>query len=258
MSSISNNSPFNDFPNLSKQHDTTVFQLCNEKHRARTLVKLGKYPKIPESLHFGFSCWANYDIMAERQSKYGILCDISPAAIKYLDELRNMILLSSDLDSFIKLFRAEFYEAPLICKTISEEKNRPRYWVGDGDKFLYIQKMYKEGRIKHVQLNMSNNTGMFSKINDFIKQKGWRVDTIYTSNVREWIATRRMKKSFYINKSYNIANENLKLLIVPETIFIEAQRRVLRSKVRAVQSLTVGGMPEITYVKKRAKQGTGD
>ena len=51
---------------------------------------------------------------------------------------------------------------------------------------MYIKKMFEEGKITFVNLNVLDED-RFRKLSVCIKEFGYDVDTIYTSNIQNWV-----------------------------------------------------------------------
>jgi hypothetical protein len=75
--------------------------------------------------------------------------------------------------------------------------------------------MYLEGKIRHALLNVTDGEGRFFALTKWLKEEGYVVDTLYTSNI---LAVIRNKKA---------AEENLQKLICLETLHIYADANVM-------------------------------
>ena len=64
--------------------NTGIYINTNERGVIDTSSALDKIPRITKSCHIGFSGWHNFDIMAQRCSDRGIICDLNPENALFL------------------------------------------------------------------------------------------------------------------------------------------------------------------------------
>lgn len=179
--------------------DSEAYPVCNEKNQETILSNLAELPLIENGIHIGWSIEFNYKIIALRKSKAAIICDRSSKVFDFYHEFQKN-LLEIEYEDFSHKY-PEFF------------------WVKEED-FQYLKQMYQENRIYHVCLDLMDNEGKFEKLSEWIKENNYIIDTIYVSNVLDWISKGAGKQDHW-KKPYRVTYfNNLNKLMNEKTAFI--------------------------------------
>lgn len=173
--------------------------LPNEPEPGRVIEQLKNYDK-PQgdalNCHIGVSGLFNYDVVAARKSDFALLIDINKNTVA-LHWLTIMILQDTKIHTrqqFIKALmhnlreykRELFIFSGSSISNLPQELTRKGSWLESDEKFSYIQQMAVENRIMPTLLSISDRDAL-QKLAAIIKENGFRLDTLYTSNVIEWL-----------------------------------------------------------------------
>ncbi len=209
-----------------------TYVLCNEEGQEKILKQMELEPLTSNGVHLGFSCWLNYDLIAIRKPAFSIICDIDPNMIAMLNLIESLVEISETPDEFLKNFDVAitsrfsedaFKKFPPLYNNISIQdfdhfksllsKNG---WLSSIEKYQTVKQCYKEGRITHQFLDISDNNGIFSDLSNWAIYHGLVFDTIYDSNIQEWFS----------GSSLELIHKNLDTLKDKQTNFITAWKRV--------------------------------
>ncbi len=248
-------SAFSDFPiqksdpHLEKVHHV----LCNELGQTEVLEKLN--PSRSNGIHLGFSCWLNFDILAERKTPFAILCDFDPNMVALLDLMEQAIQRSKTPEEFMKNFWSNLssqtelkfqgflgLDGSLIDYKIFYNQMNEKGWLSSQEKFQTIKEMYAQDRIIHRLLDITDEES-FDKINKWAKNHSLAFDTLYTSNIPEWL--------YSSNINTDKMHKNTEKIIDPQTIVITAQKLNQLGKEGPKLSLTSGRHPKVRYQPRK-------
>lgn len=256
-------SPFADFPinELESPSLTSLhYVLCNEMGQGEILSQLT--PSRSNGMHLGFACWMNFDILAERNTPYAILCDYDENMIALLNLMKKTILQSNTPEEFMCQFWDELSSREELNFTSFigidthvdraqfEEQMREKGWLSTPEKFQFVKEMYLEGRILHRQLNVADTTA-FDQLKAWADSHRLVFDTIYTSNIPEWL--------FHSRGDLQAMMANVERLMDPQSIAITAQTRNQQTKEGPTLHLGTGEHPELRYRAsvKQAERASG-
>lgn len=226
------------------------YVLCNEGNQIEVLNQLAneEKPTQRQRVHMGFSCWFNFDLMAERKSSMGIICDIDPNIIYLLDLFKKTILSSETPKEFTEalwtnlgtLENADFigtlldYEGSKDLASF-QEAYLNRGWLKNQENFDHIKHLYQENKIVHRELDIRNSES-FQKIENWLNTQDLRLDTFYDSNIPEWVQSKE-----------KTLQENVQKVIHEDTHVLTAQTKV-KGQGTPQLSLTKGKHPKLKYV----------
>lgn len=253
-------SPLADFPiqeenfHLAQLH----YVLCNEVEQEAILERLS--PARSNGVHLGFSCWLNFDILAEKKSPYALLCDFDSNMIALLNTIQRIIAISQTPDEFIEKFWQElssheelhfqgfFGPTGIVNYENFRHQMRLKGWLSTPEKFQIIKEMYAQGRILHRKLDITD-TSAFDQIKQWAFTQNLVFDSLYTSNIPEWVFQSSLEKR-------NALYRNVEKIIDPSTQVITAQKRYQYGSEQPKLSLTTGSHPKVQYerTKKRTRQ----
>ena len=200
------------------EDEYTSLLMDNEVNRS-VLDQLKHLPKRSGS-HFGFACLLNYDILAASDpgAEGAYLCDIDSKVIQFFDWARDAMIEASNRESFIDRFYSQHkFQVLKDCqmKTVEEafkeEMQRPGSWLSTEEGFLRIKKLYQQNVIHHLILDAASHSEAFQKQ----LPQNVRFQTVYVSNIPEWLLNHSTLKMENFQ-------ENMKLVIQPDTCFIDA------------------------------------
>lgn len=204
----------------SNKDDSTIYFMCNEEKQDVVIEELGCYDKKEKSIHIGFSSWFNFDILATRDPSIAVIGDISPKMIDYLDLIKTVILRSANRASFLKNlteelnYQSAYFGLPKEGAVFffENELDRKESWLFSDEKFDVIKHMYEDDKIMHVKWNICD-VQMFLKVQRLITENGLSVDTVYVSNIYEWLKSADEQSSF---------KRNLKMILEVDSLLIDA------------------------------------
>ncbi len=236
-----NQAPLEDFPLDESQGTLEQYNyiLCNELEQFKLLEALPV--SSPNSVHLGFSCWLNFDLIATRKPELAIICDIDPNMIGMLNLLRDSIIASYTPQEFtqnfwtalVQHFGEDFKGIFTIEETLKtheqfSEAINGNGWLQSADSFQLIKNMYSNKQIIHRQLDLTASLETFQEISEWAEKHGFSFDTIYISNIPEWADGKKDE-----------INRNLKSLISSNTFSIASTRE------RGIRS----GSPSLTWTQ---------
>lgn len=224
------NNPLCNFPikeSKTDKLDDIHYVLSNETEQNRLLDNIRQIPNRPNGIHFGFACWLNFDLIALKKSTGGVICDINEEMISLLDLMKDAVLNSQSRNEFIDLFWQKLTERlhekfiGILCNEgcLDKEAFRARVmssgWLSCDEFFYTIKTLYQKKLIIHRVLDIVDQNHSFSGIKAWLIQNNLAVDTLYISNIPEWILYSGAAK-------YQLMTANLQELIDPRTIIINA------------------------------------
>ncbi len=259
--------PLNSFPvgkGLASLHlEDLHYVLCNEKGQSSVLSELKASPKEEHSVHLGFSCWYNYDILSVRNPSCAIICDYDPNMIALLDLIEVTIGEASTPDGFMELFWQELssrenldfqglqagedfvHDLPSF-----REMMQKGGWLSTQDSFDTVKAMYAEKRVIHRELNIIDTANTFEQIGAWLKANSLEVDTLYTSNIPEWIYTTEIGKLPQMMT-------NLNHVISKSTKTITAQKQ-REGQGHATLRMQQGSHPPVKYNTRKSTISRAD
>ena len=195
--------------------------------------------------HIGVSGYYNFDLICWRKSDRAILFDCNPNQVTFMKHTLNMIRTCPSREQFkIQMLhyfkikkdaflggvgeKCNYKDAMLFCPNISEDDSykglfeateeiqlvfefkRPLSWLYTDESYLYIKNLIIQDKIA-IFCEDITNTPTFNKINQLLIDNHIHVDTIYVSNLFNWLNTTH-------NNYYN----TIKLLSNHKTYIIES------------------------------------
>ncbi len=211
-----------------------VYINTNEHGVTNTSNTLANIPFIPKPFHIGFSGWHNFDIMAQRQSARGLICDINPEnalflhyALTFVRACNNRLQFIKQITNFIKEnsyvgARTNTNKAPLLGKVspfsvkfslnvsdeppfsdhysvieeVELELKRKTSWLYTDDRYNHIRKLALEDKIAFITESICA-VDIFNNISRVLRDNMIQIDTVYVSNISEWIDTSEERSLFF-------------------------------------------------------------
>lgn len=187
-----------------------VYIGTNETNRKGTFDCLGSSVASSDSCHIGFSSWFNFDIIAKRRSCRAVLIDFNPNTtafmVKTLDcvvssnnrmEFANKIYqyISDNESNFTQNFNEDYDECDGTQDEVWCELKVDGGWLNSDEGFNYIRKMALEGKIAVITEDIRSYE-KFKRLSNVICENGFRVDTLYMSNICKYMSAKIDKESY--------------------------------------------------------------
>lgn len=177
-------------------------------------------------VHIGCSGWQNFDLISNLKSNYAIIVDIAKSTRMIYQVTEQEIKTADNRQDFLEKVATVFQKMPIaisvgskhfyredIAKELILELNKPNSWLASDEKFEFIKKMFAEKRIVFLGVDFKE-TPIFSKINQVIRDNGLSLDTLYLSNVIDWLE-QSDRRSFF--DSINaVVNEDTQVIYSPD------------------------------------------
>ncbi|MDR3503198.1 MAG: hypothetical protein P4L79_11530 [Legionella sp.] len=233
------------FPNQAGVYINT------NEHRVKPIFdQVSSFPRIPESIHIGFSGWHNFDIMSQRESSRGIICDINPENALFMHYTLKYLIGCSTRDEFIEKMtqfvkknkydgsRTNFEKNPdlhfvkpksikfslniseeypehfAVTEEIALEQQRETSWLFTDERYHYIRNLALTDKIVVITESICAHEA-FLRIRRLLTDNAIQIDSVYVSNIGEWMWTQEQQANFL---------ETISVLLTDnETILIDAK-----------------------------------
>ncbi len=192
----------------------------NEVFVNGTLNSLKSLPKEGDRVHIGFGGLHNLTLIAYRAPRFACIFDINPSMLrmyKCLEEamLSPEVTMIKDFNRkrqiFVEVFIDKLYKAGLLSRdsdaAVSHNEKYLRgllvyetNWLGNKDYFAIIRKMIKGKRINYACVDALDYTA-FAALAQKIKDLKLSVDTVFVSNIFEWISEDHLQ-DYPVNDPY--------------------------------------------------------
>ena len=192
-----------------------VFITTNEKGTEKTRQDLIRLPKLDNGCHVGFSGLHNFDIIAYRRSKYGLICDYNPQNTIFVSQVLEIVKNSKTREECVasicayvqkaqrkyikigsqtpipKVQEIEFSvniltECVEPTEEIEKELTREGSWLATKEDFQYIKALALSDRIVAINADI-RDTHRFKEIEKNIKESELEIDTLYVSNICAYV-----------------------------------------------------------------------
>ena len=204
---------------------TGVYISTNETGLESTRIALQSIKPVAQSSHIGFSGWHNFDIMIARKSSIGIFCDHNPEESFFMQKILNILRDSKDRFDFVKKAKAyaqsvnrdnepssnnpdhpisftpnlsedPIYEACVLPEEeIEVELKKPGSWLSTDVGFNYIRQLACADKIAVITEDFRQSS-TFQKIKTILQDNAVALDSLYVSNIHEYMKTEEDKQSF--------------------------------------------------------------
>ena len=182
--------------------------------------------------HVGCAGWHNLDIMAIRQSSFGIIIDLNANNEKLMDLTSDVITQSRNREEFIEVMIQRLHSISIqlgedILNRSLEQRVRDQLitrcsWLASQASFEYIQNLFKTGRIIAVTLDMRQEE-KFKKLACIFKNNHLKVDTVYLCNTRYFIEGADQQK--FANAINHIIEDNTFVIHCPDILPYQNERQ---------------------------------
>jgi hypothetical protein len=239
-----------------------VYVLTNEYGLYQTYTSLGSHPEVPNGCHIGFSGLHNFDIIAKRKSKYALLFDINPDNTKLLRNVLKILKLSSSREEFVRYLQACFRDLEArndrrlkgVCYSMNllYEIDREGSWLNTDDGFNHVREMALREDIFPITQNITNST-VFDEIASILKERSIKVDTLYLSNICNYMKT--TQNEFTSTARSLINNETIVIHCVARMNMYSSPEAAFSTRSCLIQSTILGSeLTEDRYLFSMGEQ----
>lgn len=201
----------------------------------------------------GFSTLFNLDLICARKSKIAFFCDLSSYVFRYYLIIQETIKEAQNRYDFVRLIVENLLKNGFLCsdaekmtqqvfrgvfltrKNLSELNKEPHMskavsveeltnyflkqlktensWLSTDDNYNFVRDLYLDNKIFHLPLDAKDKNGNFEILSKWITSHGYKVDTLYISNIRDWLHYQSYIEAF---------NNNIDALRNDSTIIIDS------------------------------------
>ncbi|KTD57674.1 hypothetical protein [Legionella shakespearei] len=210
-----------------------VYINTNERGSAETARTLAQKPLITQACHIGFSGWHNFDIMAQRLSTRALICDINPENALFLYHVLKLVGRYTDRQEFVRQmsqfvkkshyvgarknigrdpwlysiestsisFSLNVSEEPpyddhySVFEEVELEFQRPTSWLFTDERYAHIRRLALTDKIALITESICA-VETFASIAKLLRENSVQIDTVYVSNISEWIDTPKERDLF--------------------------------------------------------------
>lgn len=204
------------------------YVFCNETGKEETLdFLMAQHKPCDNTVHIGFALWFNFDIISVTRPSLAMICDIDNYVSDAFKIISDCLKRSSTRREFVQNFKeniSPFLKRVYALSTdedlsrmcnVEEECSREKSWLSSDSQFHTIKALDAEGKILFQNLDMTDSSGKFSAITDWMKRRDLKTSTLYASNILEWV-------SHLSQGRQQRAIMNLTTLVDEKTFFIQA------------------------------------
>lgn len=204
---------------------------CNEAMQPELFLCMREFQPPENGVHIGWSIELNYKLIIERKPKLAFLCDINRRVFEFYDSFKKSVLNAESSEEALSLLESELSQQVDYFFSGMNPRRRMKValktfasWLMPEENFHLLKQMYLEERICHMVLSACDDSHRFAIMAQWIEDHGYRVDTVYISNICGWLKDRQQFKN------------NLTYLVDEDTLLIDSHAKLsLR--------LTRGGFP---------------
>ena len=220
-----------DFNNLAVAGQINgIYITTNEMNLENIRQLLGTQPRPgQETNHICCDALQNLYIIDKRSSTYRLIIDFNPKNAEFIRKTIELIDSSESrevfkgamiqyLDSLAGSERDLFFhpdQRGLPTERIERELTREGSWLQTEESYLYLKReLVSKGRLVPITEDIRNFDN-FSSIREFLDRKNIAVDTLYMSNICNFMATAGDRTAF---------EKSVKALLRDDTIFINCPK----------------------------------
>lgn len=217
------------FDNLAvKGQVNGLYITTNETNLAATHEFLKARPSRENTIHIGCATWHNFDIMCKRKSNYGLIVDFNPKNADFIKKTIEIIKACESREVFKSTIieylsslkgkkRSLFFhkdQQGLPTDRIEKELFREGSWLQNEESYAYIKSIVSNDQIIAITENITSYK-TFSKIREFLDSNHILIDTVYLSNICNFMQTNDEKKAF---------SKSITSIVDNSTIFISCPK----------------------------------
>lgn len=206
-----------------------IYITTNETNLGATaqILKDHLRPKT-KTIHIGCATWHNLDIMCVRKSDYGLIVDFNPKNKEFIQKTIELIKISPTRDAFKKAMvaylkslgkeeRKLFFHRDLKSlptDRIEQELTRVGSFLQSDENYLFIKELVFNNRLHAITENITN-CDTFLKIKEYLAKNNVLIDTVYLSNICNFMNT-AVHKNAFVKSVRSLLNENTIFISCPK------------------------------------------
>jgi hypothetical protein len=210
-----------------------IYITTNETNLKKVAQKLTAQfrPKELQTIHIGCATWHNLDIMCLRQSSYGLIVDFNPKNSEFIKKTVDLIKVSESREIFkqkmieyLNSLKGEeknlFFhrdQKGLPTERIEKELTREGSWLQNEENYFFIKSLVTDDRLVAITEDITN-CQTFLSIREYLNENNVSVDTVYLSNISNFMQSDSDRKLFA---------KSVKSLLADETILINCPKFVV-------------------------------
>lgn len=225
----STQNPFMRFDNLAARGEINgLYITTNEKNLATTDQLLANHPLRENTIHIGCASWHNLDIMCKRKSNFGLIVDFNPKNAEFIKKTLELVQTSESRNIFVSNMitylnsleekeREIFFhkdQEGLPTDRIEKELVREGSWLGHPESYEFIKNLASNNKITSITEDIKNYKN-FSEIRKYLDANNILIDTVYLSNICNFMRTKNDQESFA---------KSITHIVDKDTLFINCPR----------------------------------
>lgn len=194
-----------------------VYINTNEAGVRQTAAILQNYPRVVGGVHIGFSGWHNFDIMANRKSARGVICDFNPENALFLHQILDLVRECVTKEEFVKkatkyvrkhvnaVIFQDTSDLSLCVQFILNVSNEPEYknlvrteeevavelkretsWLYNDERYAHIRQLALQDKIALITEDICESA-TFARLGQTLQDNSQQVDTVYLSNISMYV-----------------------------------------------------------------------
>lgn len=190
-----------------------IYITTNETNLEATQEFFRNHPRPAseiKTIHIGCATWHNLDMICARKSTYGLIVDFNPKNAAFIRKTCEFInsspsrevfkaKMKNHLNSLTGNERDLFFHRDqngLPTDRIDEELMRNGSWLQSEESYRYLkEEVISKDRLVSITEDMRNFEN-FSRIREFLDEHALVVDTLYLSNICNFMNTDHDKRAF--------------------------------------------------------------
>jgi hypothetical protein len=242
-----------------------IYLTTNETNLESVRQILRNYPSNTlRRIHIGCASWHNLDIMCARRSTYGLIVDFNPKNAEFMRKTMELVSVCPSRHAFKEAMinylnslrgteRDLFFHRDQLgtpIDRIERELNREGSWLQSEENYLYVKsQLASQGRLIAITEDITNFE-KFTLIRRFLDSNNIAIDTVYLSNICNFMRTPTERNSF-VRSIRQLLHDNTILINCPRlrrasnTIILEQRpllgRGILASSYHPAQLFEVEG-----------------
>lgn len=200
-----------------------IYITTNESGLESTAQKLKDHPRPSQTtVHIGCAAWHNLDIMYARGSDYGLIIDFNPKNAEFMKKTMELVKHSESRALFVQNMvaylnglqgeeRQLFFhkdQTGLPTERIEKELMRDSSWLGSDDNYRFIRQLAFSDRLVALTENITHSE-TFSQMRAYLDKSGIVVDTVYLSNICQFMRTSADEVAYQKTVGYLLNKETL-------------------------------------------------
>ncbi|HEY4832297.1 MAG TPA: hypothetical protein VIH61_07040, partial [Waddliaceae bacterium] len=219
----SSSNSFAKFDNLAVRGQVNgLYITTNEKNLAATDQLLATHPLRENTVHIGCASWHNLDIMCKRKSNFGLIVDFNPKNAEFIKKTIEIVQVSESRNVFVSNMiaylnslegkeRDIFFHKDqdgLPTGRIEKELLREGSWLQNQESYEFIKNLASNDKITAITEDIKNHK-KFSEIREYLDAHHILVDTVYLSNICNFMKTKGDQESFAKSITHIVDSDTL-------------------------------------------------